>query len=148
MVDSGATGQQWHPKWLGAILIGGAAGTLLRAWLQDLVPVAAGGWPWATFGINLTGSLLLAVLLELLSVSGPDDGWRRILRLGVGTGFLGGYTTYSAFAVETVSLLEANAWLAAIGYALSSVVLGVAASLLGIVLVQRIWWRGSPEESA
>ena len=59
-----------------------------------------------------------------------------MLRLGVGTGFLGGSTTYSAFSVEAVTLLGSDAWPMGLGYALSSVVLGVAAALSGAGLVR------------
>ena len=55
-----------------------------------------GGVPVATFGINVVGAFLLSVLLELLAKHGLDIGWSRRVRLGVGTGALGGFTTYSA----------------------------------------------------
>ncbi|MFV0427949.1 MAG: fluoride efflux transporter FluC, partial [Arachnia sp.] len=125
-----------HPAWLGLILLGGMAGTAARAALG--AAFAAPGFPWATLGINLSGALILGVILELLSATGPDQGWRRAVRLGVGTGLLGGYTTYATFAVETMTMLDDGAWIAAISYALGSVILGFLAAVLGIIGVRRL----------
>lgn len=125
-----------RPQWLAAIFAGGAVGTALRDALESALPAAANGWPWATFWINLTGAVVLGGLLEGLAISGPDRGWRRGLRLGVGTGLLGGYTTYSTFAVETLRLLQGGSWPLAGGYALGSVVLGVAGAFAGVRAVR------------
>lgn len=119
------------------ILIGGMAGTALRASVEAWFPAAPGHWPWATFWINLAGSLLLGVLLEVLATF-DDDGWRRSVRLGVGTGFFGGFTTYSSFSVETVALLRSGEWLAGISYAVLSVGLGVTAAVLAMIAVRRL----------
>jgi fluoride exporter len=122
---------------LALILIGGMAGTAVRAGLEAAWPPASGQWPWTTFCINITGSLALGALLEFLG-AGSDDGWRRSVRLGVGTGVLGGYTTYSTFSVETVELLRAGQWLPGLGYAAASVVGGVAAAAAAIAVVRRL----------
>ena len=76
------------------------------------------------------------MLLEAIAESGRDAGWRRGLRLGVGTGVMGGFTTYSTFSVETVLLLRSGHWLLASGYAVASVVTGVLAAILGVRLVR------------
>ncbi len=115
--------------------IGGAIGTLLRVGIESAVSPAAGGWPTGTFLINISGAFILAVLLESLSLHGPDGGWRRRIRLGVGTGVLGGYTTYSSFMVETALLGADDRYLVAFGYAAISVVLGVIAALAGVMLM-------------
>lgn len=130
-----------RPAWLGVILVGGTAGTAVRAALESAFPAAAGQWPWTTFWINVTGALLLGVLLEVLAELGPDRGWIRGLRLGLGTGFLGGYTTYSTFAVETVQLLGSPAVLVGLGYAVASVLLGLMAAFAGGRLVRRLMQR-------
>lgn len=127
-----------QPGWLGVILAGGTAGTAARAGLEATFAPPVGGMPWATFGINLSGAFLLGALLEVLAATGRDVGWRRMLRLGVGTGVLGGYTTYSTFAVETMTLLQGGAWLIGMGYALGSVILGFLAAYGGITLSARI----------
>ena len=134
-----------RPALLVVIGVGGAAGTATRAWLSGSFPVGVGQWPWATFWINLTGALLLGLLLEVLAETGPDQGWRRAIRLGAGTGFLGGFTTYSTFAVETLGLLQAGAWLTGLGYAVGSVLLGLFAAFAGGRLVRRLfqWRRGT-----
>jgi CrcB protein len=107
-------------------------GTALRAVTEAALPTA--GLPVATFGINVLGSFLLGALLEALRHRGTDTGARRLLRLGLGTGLLGGFTTYSTFAVETVALPPALG----AGYLVSSLVLGAAAALAGILLGRRL----------
>ena len=117
-----------RPAWLGVILLGGSAGTALRAWLEAMYATPAGGWPWVTFWINICGSFILGGLLEVLAETGPDQGWRRGLRLGLGTGLMGGFTTYSTFSVETVRLVSAGLWGSALSYGLGSVILGPMAA--------------------
>jgi len=127
-----------RPGLLALVWWGGAIGTLLRHAIEQAIPVAPGQWPWATFGINVSGSFVLGALLGGLARSGPDHGWRRTARLGVGTGFCGGFTTYSTFIVE-VDTLARGGWAATgAAYALVSVVLGVAAALTGMRLMRRI----------
>lgn len=127
-----------RPAWLSVILIGGTAGTAMRAWLETAFAPAADQWPWTTFWINVTGALMLGVLLEVLAETGSDEGWRRGVRLGVGTGALGGYTTYSTFAVETLQLLRTGAWPVGLGYAIGSVLTGVLGALAGVWVVRRL----------
>ncbi len=124
------------PRWLALIFLGAALGTTARSLLEGAWPAAPGAFPFTTFWINVAGSLLLGMLLEAIAESGRDTGWRRGLRLGVGTGVLGGFTTYSTFSVETVLLLRSGNGLLAAGYALASVVTGVLAALLGVRLVR------------
>lgn len=130
-----------RPAWLGVIFLGGAAGTATRAAFEGAFPAAPGQWPWTTFWLNVSGALVLGILLEVLAGTGPDRGWRRGVRLGAGTGFLGGYTTYSSFTVETFGLIRSEAWLIALGYALGSVILGLAAAFLGARVVRRMLRR-------
>jgi CrcB protein len=90
--------------------------------------------PWAILAANLAGAFLLGVLLEALVRRGPDHGIRRTLRLLIGTGFMGGFTTYSALATDTASLLAAeHGWLAA-SYALGTVLVGGIATAAGILV--------------
>lgn len=129
-------GTRLHPAWLALILLGATAGTAARAGLEAAFAPGAGQWPWVTFWINVLGSFALGGLLEGLSGAGPDVGVRRWLRLGLGTGLLGGFTTYSTFAVETVLLLRSGNWVAGVTYASASVLAGLAAALLGVRLVR------------
>jgi fluoride exporter len=116
------------------VALGGAVGTSARAGLESAFAPEAGTWPWTTFTINLVGSFLLGVLLEHLVRSGPDDGWRRRVRVLVGTGVLGGFTTYSTFALEVDRLVDVGRPGLGVAYALVSVVLGVVAAGAGILL--------------
>lgn len=127
----------------GTVALGGAVGALVRALLETAVPAGPGPWPWTTFWINVVGSLALGALLESLLHAGPDEGWRRTVRVGCGTGVLGGFTTYSSFAVEAVQLLEDGHMLVGLGYAVVSVVVGLLAALTGILLARAVARRRS-----
>jgi CrcB protein len=114
-----------------AAALGGALGALARWAVGEALVSPAGGWPAATLLVNLSGCLVLGVLITALFARYPDRRW---LRPFLGTGVLGGYTTYSAFAVETVQLAEAGAWAAAAGYVVASVAGGVLAAAAGVLL--------------
>ena len=116
---------------LALVFAGGAAGTLCRWAVGEALP-ARGGWPLPTLLINLAGAFALGVLLESLARRGPDAGARRLVRLGVGTGFLGGFTTYSAFALDGARLLLDGRAAEAAGYLAATVLGGAAATLAGV----------------
>ncbi|GCD21678.1 CrcB family protein [Cellulomonas algicola] len=123
--------------WLVVVVaVGGALGTLARYGLSHAVP-DRGGVPVATLVENVVGAFLLGLLLEALARSGPDTGRRRVARLGLGTGVLGGFTTYSTFALEVADRLADGRTGLALAYALASVVLGVAACAGGVVVGAR-----------
>ncbi len=114
--------------------IGGALGALARWGVAEALPRPDGGWPWATLLVNLTGCLLIGVLTGALAGRSPEPAWARpFLAVGV----LGGFTTYSAFAVEAVGLAEAGRVAAAGGYVLASVLGGVLAVAAGVRAVRR-----------
>jgi CrcB protein len=125
-----------HLRWayIALVAAGGALGTGVREALSLLFPTPTGGFPLTIFVINVTGAFILGMLLELLRRRGPDEGHRRRLRLFIGTGILGGYTTYSTLAVGTVQALTHGNAPVAVVYALLSVIAGVAAAFLGIVV--------------
>lgn len=123
------------PAGAALVAVGGVLGVLLRALLTS--PAAPGAWPWATFAVNVAGSLLLGALLAVLQ-RGPDVGRRRAVRLAAGTGVLGGFTTYSTFALEVEQLLSSGHAATGVAYALVSVVLGVVAAGVGIVGAGRV----------
>ena len=124
------------PRLLGTPLLlvvaGGSAGTTLRVLLSAAVP-DIDGVPWGIFVINLIGGFALGLLLEILARRGPDTGRRRQFRLLLGTGLIGGFTTYSALSVDTAMLLDDSQLPAGAGYALATVLLGAIASVLGIL---------------
>jgi CrcB protein len=127
-----------HQSWanIGIVAAGGAVGTGSRYLITLFVPTWA-GIPLATLGINVVGAFLLGLLLELLAGHRPVTDWSRRIRLGLGTGSLGGFTTYSALATETVTLGSIHPGLA-IGYALGTVIIGAAATMAGIWLARRL----------
>jgi CrcB protein len=124
------------PHLMAFVFLGGCAGVLARATLDRAFPIGEGGFPATTFGINLAGAFALAVLIETLAFRGSDAGHRRALRLLLGTGFLGGFTTYSALAVQTDALIRSGNVGAAIAYAGGTTVLGFCASIIGIALTR------------
>jgi fluoride exporter len=114
--------------------LGGALGALARWAVAEALPTAAGGWPWATLLVNLTGCFLLGVLVAVLAARPREPGWvRPFLAVGV----LGGYTTYSAFAVEVVDLVDDGAVALAAGYVVLSVVGAVTAVAVGALAGRR-----------
>lgn len=125
-----------RPSMLALVAVGGTAGTAAREALALTVPMI-GGLPVAILLINVSGAFVLGVLLEALARRGPDTGGRRLLRLAVGTGFCGGFTTYSTLAVGTAELLRAEATGLGVAYAIGSVLLGAVASWVGIVVGAR-----------
>ncbi|WFR66098.1 CrcB family protein [Curtobacterium flaccumfaciens] len=124
-----------HARWsfVGVVAAGGTLGTAARAMISDALP-AVNGVSWTIFGVNVIGAFLLGLLLEALADRGADEGLRRNTRLGLGTGFLGGFTTYSTLATGTAKLLIAHRLLAGTGYAVATVVAGAIATALGLVV--------------
>ena len=111
--------------------LGGAAGAVARIllghWLS--APAASPAFPRGTFLVNLAGCLAAGLLAGLVE---RHPGWLSPeLRLALFAGVLGGFTTFSAFGLETVQLLRRGDWLLAAGYAGGSVLLGLAAVGLG-----------------
>ncbi len=122
--------------------VGGLLGAPLRYQLGVWFPHASGEWPLTTFVINIVGAFLLGLLLEGLTRLGPDTGLRRRVRLTVGTGVLGAFTTYSTLAVDTDLLLRDHHWSTAVGYAFGTVLVGLVATAAGIALGARFrMWR-------
>ncbi|MGO4582347.1 CrcB family protein [Arthrobacter sp. 2RAF6] len=122
-----------HGRFVLLVAAGGILGALSRYGFGMALP-APNAWPLPTLLINLSGALALGWLLEALSRSGPDAGLRRIARLGIGSGFLGAYTTYSTLALDSVHLFGAGRGMDAMWYLVASLLGGVAATTLGIWL--------------
>lgn len=107
------------------VALAGAAGVLARYGLSALA--SGDGLLWTTLAINVVGSFLLGLLVA--------GGWGgEAARTAAGVGFLGGFTTYSTFSVQTVTTAEAGRWLTAGLYVGGSLALGVAAALAGLAL--------------
>ena len=136
-----------RPGQLLLVFLGGAAGTAGREAVNLLLP-ALHGFPSATFAVNILGALLLGLLLESLDRAGSSPKSARRMRLLLGTGFMGGFTTYSTFAVEGALLLGAGSVGLGVLYALGCVVLGATASWCGILLGATRRRRGACGEDA
>lgn len=131
-----------RPGLVALVGVGGAVGTLGRYALTRAVP-PGDGWPVATFLANLGGAFLLGLLLEALVRRGPEDQTRRRLRLALGTGVLGGFTTFSSLAIEIERLGAGGSALLGAAYGLASVVAGVACAGAGVALASRRHARGA-----
>lgn len=116
----------WH-FWL--VGMGGALGAMARFGIGRLVGAWPGGWPMATFVVNLSGGVLMGLVATLLLPQG-QEGWRLFLGVGV----LGGFTTFSSFSLELLSLLDDGQWTLALFYALASVILSVVAVVAGMMI--------------
>ena len=107
------------------VFIGAGLGGVLRHALNNAIPRVLGlSFPWATPVINVTGSVVMGLLVGWLAFK-AGAGWSQHVRLFVATGILGGYTTFSTFSLETVLLFERQAYAAAAAYVLGSVICGV-----------------------
>lgn len=120
------------PGLIALVFLGGVAGVLARELLMLLIPSVA-GIPLAVFIANMLGAFLLGFLLERLVVDGEEPRSTQRLRLLLGTGFLGGFTTYSAVAQSVVLMLSGGEVWLALGYPLATIVLGVCLSWLGVM---------------
>lgn len=118
------------------VAVGGAAGTLARHGVAEaLDPDRL--FPLATFLVNVTGSFALGALLAVLLVRDHRARANR-LRLLLGTGLLGGYTTYSALAVETDTLLRGDHVALGLAYAAGSVLAGLVAAFAGVAAARAV----------
>jgi CrcB protein len=121
-----------------AVALGGGFGAWLRylvgrATLATIGPAAATAFPWATLLVNASGSFAMGLLAGWLARHGTGgEGWRLLLGVGV----LGGFTTFSAFSLEVVNLAQRGSLDLAAGYAVVSVIAGVAGLLLGLAAMR------------
>jgi CrcB protein len=116
------------------VMAGGAIGAGLRFLLGRTTLHHFGpGFPWGTLSANILGGFAMGLLVGILAryVDG-GEGWRLFL----GVGLLGGFTTFSAFSLETVNMIERGALGIAVGYALLSVLASVGALFVGLWIVR------------
>ncbi|GAA3863180.1 CrcB family protein [Leifsonia kafniensis] len=127
-----------HLRWgpIGLVALGGAVGASAREGLSLLIP-NLGPMPIVIPLINIVGAFLLGYLYEAVTRLGPGDSRAKNLKLLLGTGFCGGFTTYSSLATDT-AVLNSNGYLPlAFVYALGTVILGAFATWAGIVIAAR-----------
>lgn len=117
------------------VMVGGAVGAAARHLTGQAMLSATGpGYPWGTLTINIVGGMLMGLLVGTLARSVADEPWRLLL----GVGLLGGFTTFSAFSLEIVLMIERGEWTTALGYVAASVIGSAAALFAGLALVRAV----------
>jgi CrcB protein len=110
------------------VAVGGAVGATLRYGLTSAASRLFGvAFPWGTFAVNVLGGLLMGLLFGLF----PE---KRMLHLALGTGVLGGFTTFSAFSLELSRMVERGALAPTVVYAVASVLICLIAVFAGLAL--------------
>lgn len=120
------------PSLLLVVFLGGCAGAYSRYWVSGQLLNPTNGWPTATLFVNLLGAFMLGLLLEGLVRIGDDRGVRRLIRLAIGTGFMGAFTTYSTFASDVYNLVRQDSIVLAVAYGSITIFGGLALSAFGI----------------
>jgi CrcB protein len=120
--------------WVG---VGGAVGAVTRytfgLWIAERLGTS---FPWGTMVINITGSLVIGLVLTVLTDKVvADPAWRLLVVVG----FLGGYTTFSSYTFEALALARAGEWIFALAYVLGSNVVGLLAVVLGAMVAHLVW---------
>jgi fluoride exporter len=117
-----------HGRILAVISAGGVIGALARYGIGRAMPTSAGGFPWSTFLINVVGCFLIGVLMVIVIHAIPNQ---TLVRPFVGVGILGGFTTFSTYAVETARLLDAGAAATGIAYLFGTLLTAMTALYAG-----------------
>jgi CrcB protein len=120
------------------VALGGVLGSLARWGVGLAFPTPAGTFPWATFGINVLGSLLMGVLVVVVTEVYTAH---PLVRPFLGVGVLGGFTTFSTFAVDAQSLLLSGHRATALAYLAATIVAAVGAAAVGMGLTRRLAGR-------
>jgi len=124
---------------IAAVFVGGCAGGLARYGLTSVLPATSGEWPWGVFVANVGGAFLLGLLLVLLLEVWPGT---TLVRPLLGTGFCGGFTTMSSLVVTTDRFAADGHGALAVGYVMTTVVLGLVAVGAGLLLGRAVALRG------
>lgn len=124
-----------HASVLAVVAMGGALGALARWAVAEALPHDPGRFPWSTFSVNVAGCLLIGALMVVVV-----ERWshRPLARPFLGTGVLGGFTTFSTYAVDTRGLLAAGQTALAAAYLLGTLVVGLLAVVVGLRLTERV----------
>ncbi len=119
-----------------SVAIGGALGACARYGVAQIMLRQLGpGYPYGTLFVNIVGSLLMGVLIELIALRWSPSPELRVLLV---TGFLGGFTTFSAFSLDVALMVEKGETLPAAGYILMSVALSIAGLFAGLHLMRAV----------
>ena len=119
------------------VFLGGGLGSVARHGVNMTAGRLGADFPWGTFIVNVVGSLAMGLIVAWLAFR-AGAGWTQHTRLFLTTGFLGGFTTFSAFSLDVALLWERGAHGLAAGYVAASVVLSIAGLFLGMWLVRAL----------
>jgi len=107
---------------------------------RALFKVTGPGYPWGTLAVNVLGGLLMGLLVGWLAFKGSAMvGGAANLRLFLGVGVLGGFTTFSAFSLEAIRMIETKAYGLAAGYISASIVLSILALFIGLIIARKVF---------
>jgi CrcB protein len=136
-VDLHVPAQRAELSWgvLGAIATGGALGALGRYAAQSALPASPAGFPWATFWVNVSGCLLIGVLMVVITEVRQAH---RLVRPFLGVGILGGFTTFSTYVVDVQRLVTWGAPVAGLVYLAATMVAAVVAVWCGMRVTRRL----------
>lgn len=134
-----------HLDVLAVVALGGAVGSGGRYLVSVALPHQQDAFPWATFLVNVAGCFLLGALMTLVT-----EVWRpgRYLRPFIGVGILGGFTTFSTVTAQARALAGQDAWLLANSYIVDTLLAGLVAVWLGVILTRLVSRRPVRRESA
>ncbi|WP_328500494.1 CrcB family protein [Streptomyces sp. NBC_00457] len=136
---------QWQLFWrvqgptVTVVALGGGLGAAARYGAAQLWPVAAGGFPWTTLWVNAVGCAVIGVFMVVIS-----DVWaaHRLVRPFFGTGVLGGFTTFSTYAVDIQRLVDAGEARTGLAYLAAMLLMALAAVWLAVTATRRVVaWR-------
>ncbi len=117
------------------VMVGGAVGSGARYLTgRAMTALLGAGYPFGTLAVNLVGGLLMGVLVGVLARHSAPEGWRLLLGVGV----LGGFTTFSSFSLDVVTMIERGAPGLALGYVLVSVIGSITALFAGLSAVRAV----------
>jgi len=133
-------GPRRHTRWDVGLVVaaGGGLGGLARLGLNTIVPKNGAGFPWATFGENVIGCFLIGLLLALVVEVWPPT---RYARAFLGTGILGGFTTFSAYTADARVLLQGGHSAEAFSYLFGTLAMGLVAVTAGLGVVRSLAGR-------
>lgn len=137
--SAGSPFDEWHSLSLPMtfqlllVVLGGGLGSGLRFLVAQAVPSSSTSIPWPTVFVNLLGSFVLGVFVALADRAGVSTSTTLVF---IGTGLCGGFTTFSAFSVETLQMLQSGHYGLAIAYVAGSILGGIGLATLGWVVVR------------
>ncbi|MFF8783733.1 fluoride efflux transporter CrcB [Streptomyces sp. NPDC015125] len=131
MDERGRRAAPWQGQWpvIGVVAVGGAIGATARYGAAVLWPTASGTFPWTTLTVNAVGCVLMGVLMVVITEFRPAH---RLVRPFLGTGILGGFTTFSTYAVDIQRLVAAGRAATALITLVGTVLITLAAVWAGV----------------